>query len=116
MTFPHGETVTRLRAPLVADVYSGASTARDWGAAVALSIAGCAVDPGGSSEAPTVNREPVTTTPTLYAPFGADVLTGDRIVSATTGTWDVDGHGARWRSPFTGWEAGSVFPLRRTDG
>ncbi len=113
--FPYGETVTRLRAPLVADPYSGQATRRDWTAAVALPIADCAVNPGQSSEAPTVNREATTTTPTLYAPYGADVLTADRIVSVT-GTWDVDGHGAQWRSPFTGWTPGSTFPLRRVDG
>lgn len=113
--FGYGETVARLRAPLVADPYSGAATRRDWAVAVSLTIAGCAVDPGQSSEAPTVNREAVTTTPTLYAPYSADVLAGDRIVSAS-GTWEVDGHGARWSSPFTGWQPGSVFKLRRADG
>lgn len=113
--FDYGETVTRLRAPLVTDPYSGTATKRDWTAAACLPIPDCAVDPGQSSGAPTVNRESVTTTPTLYAPFGADVLEGDRIVS-TTCTWDVDGHGAQWRSPFTGWAPGSAFPLRRTDG
>lgn len=113
--FSYGETVTRLRAPLVADPYSGAATKRDWSAATSLLIAGCAVSPGQSDETQAVNREPVTTTPTLYAPFDADVLVGDRIV-ATSGTWDVDGHGARWSSPFTGWQPGSVFQLRRVDG
>lgn len=113
--FPYGETVTRLRAPLAADPYSGANTRRNWAQAASLTVPGCAVDPGGSVESRTVNREPIVTTPTLYAPFGADVLAGDRIVSAT-GTWDVEGHGADWASPFTGWQPGSVFPLRRADG
>ena len=113
--FPYGETVDRLRAPLVADPYSGAATQRDWVNAVSLPIADCAVDPGGSVESRTVNREPIVTTPTLYAPFAADILSGDRIVSAS-GTWEVDGHGARWASPFTGWQPGAVFPLRRADG
>lgn len=113
--FACGETVTRLRAPLVSDPYSGTTTKRNWAAATGLTIAGCAVDPGQSSETPTVNREAVSTTPTLYAPYGSGVLAGDRIVAAS-GTWDVDGHGAAWSSPFTGWQPGSVFPLRRTDG
>ena len=115
MAFPYGETVTRLRAPLVTDPYSGAATKRDWSAATSLPIEGCGVDPGQSHEAPTVNREAVRSTPTLYAPPAADVLSGDRIVS-TTGMWDVDGHGVDWSSPFTGWRPGSVFPLRRVDG
>lgn len=113
--FAYGETVTRLRAPLISDPYSGSATKRDWANAAARSIDDCAVDPGGSVETRTVNREPVVTTPTLYAPFDADVLTGDRIVSAS-GKWDVEGRGARWRSPFTDWRPGSAFALRRADG
>lgn len=97
--FPYGETVVRLRAPLVADPYSGAATKRDWSAAASLPIADCVVDPGGS----------------LYGPYDADVIEGDRIVSAS-GTWDVQGHGAHWVSPFTGWQPGAVWPLRRSDG
>lgn len=116
MLFAHGVTVTRLRAPLVADPYSGAATKRDWSAAVSVSIEGCAVAPGGSSEVQGVNREQVTTEPTLYAPYGADVLPWDRILDPDGVTWEVVARGGDWRSPFTGWEAGSVFPLRRVEG
>ena len=115
MNFTNGETVTRLRAPLIADTYSGTNTKRNWAAAASLSIAGCAVAPSDSTEEQTVARGDVTTTPMLYAPYGSDVLVGDRIVS-TTGTWDVHGHGSHWHNPFTGWEPGSTWPLRRVDG
>lgn len=110
-----GETVSRLRAPLVADPYSGSLTKRDWANAAALPIAGCAVDPGESVEDRTVSRGQIVTTPRLFAPSGADVLESDRIVSAS-GSWDVLGHGADWSHPMTGWAPGSVFPLRRSDG
>lgn len=115
MNFTNGETVTRLRAPMVADPYSGASTKRNWEAAVPTEIPGCAVDPGGSVQSHTVNRDSVVTEPTLFAPCGTDVVESDRIVSVT-GTWDVEGHGSDWVSPFTGHEFGSVFRLRRSDG
>lgn len=115
MTFGNGVTVTRLRAPLVADPYSGAATKRDWSAAVSVSIEGCAVAPGGSSEVQGVNREQITTEPTLYAPYGSDVLPSDRIMSGGI-TYEVTGRGGDWRSPFSGWEAGSAWPLRLVEG
>ena len=116
MTFGSGVTVTRLRAPLASDAYSGAATVRNWAAAASTAIAGCAIDPGGSVEVRSVNRETVTTTPTLYAPFSADVLPSDRVTDPDGVTWEVTGRGARWRSPFTGSEFGSVFPLRLVEG
>lgn len=113
--FGYSETVVRLRAPLVADPYSGAATLRDWVNAARLPIEGCAVNPGGSVESQSVDRAPIVSTPSLLAPYGADVVAGDRIESES-GVWDVQGHGAQWRSPLTGHEFGSVFPLRRSDG
>ena len=113
--FTFGVTVTRLRAPLAADPYSGEATARDWANATSASIVGCAIDPGGSSEVHTVNREQITTTPTLYAPYGSDILPADRIVASGV-TWEVDGRGGQWMSPFTGTEFGAAFPLRLVEG
>lgn len=114
--FTFGVTVTRLRAPLAADPYSGEATARDWANAASASIAGCAINPGDSSEARTVNREQITSAPTLYAPYGSDVLPSDRITDPDGLTWEVDGHGGQWRSPFTGTEFGAAFPLRLVEG
>lgn len=116
MSFAHGVTVTRLRAPLVADPYSGESTARDWPNAASLAIEGCAINPGGSVETSTVNREQIVTEPSLLAPFSADVLPADRITDPDGVTWEVEGRGARWRNPFTGTEFGSAFPLRLVEG
>ena len=113
--FAFSETITRLRAPLVADPYSDESTARDWPNAVSTPMLGFAVDPGGSYEARTVNREQVTTNPTLYGPYGADVLASDRVVAAGA-TWEVTGNAANWRNPFNGSTPGSVWPLARVEG
>lgn len=113
--FAFSETITRLRAPLVADPYSGALTARDWANAVSVEILGFAVDPGGSRESHTVNREQITTTPTLYGPYAADVVASDRVVAAGA-TWEVTGNAANWGNPFTGRTPGSVWQLERVEG
>jgi hypothetical protein len=115
--FAFGQTVTRLRAPLVADVYSAQSTKRDWVNAASVAIAGFAIDPGGSVEFNTVNRRQITTTPTLYFQGSAspDILASDR-VTANGVTWEVVGNVADWRSPFTGWAPGFVWPLQRVEG
>ena len=110
-----GEAIERLRAPLIADDYSGQATARDWTNPDSVTLAGFAIDPGGSHLAMTVNREQITTTPTMYGPFGADVLAGDR-VRLRGRTWDVTGHRADWRNPYTGREAGASWPLQAVEG
>lgn len=129
MMFPHGETVTRLRAPLAEDPYSGETIRRDWAGATwpsvfpavwpddveALEIPGCAFDPGGSSEPAEQGRASVTTQPSILAPFGADITATDRVVIRDR-TWDVDGDPAAYRNPFTGWEAGLVVKLKAVAG
>ena len=116
---PYGETIVRLRAVLVADPYSGEDTKPAWDdeaqPPAELDIPGCAIDPGGSTEPSEVGRESVVTKPTVYAPFGADVLPGDRVVVRGR-TWQVDGDPAEWRSPFTGWEPGTVIKLMAVEG
>ncbi len=104
-------SITRKRAPLVADPYSGESTTRDWANAASLVMDGFAVAPGASTEAPTVNRESVTTEPTLYGPHGADIVRFDR-VEANGRTWDVTGHRADWANPWTSYQMGASWPLR----
>ena len=110
-----GGTITRLRAPLVADSYSGAATRRDWAAATSVSLAGFAVAPAGPGEAASVNRTDTTTEPTLYGPHGADVLASDRIVSGGR-TWDVTGHRADWASAWSRAPFGATWPLRLVEG
>lgn len=118
-TFTYGETVVRLRAPLVPDPYTGENTRVDWddedNPPAELDIPGCLFDPGGSTEPSEVGRESVVTKPTVYAPFGADVLAGDRVVVRGR-VWQINGDPAEWRNPFTGWEPGLVLNLMAVDG
>jgi hypothetical protein len=115
VNFAHGEMIERLRAPLVSDPYSGQPTTRDWANATSATLEGFALDPGGSQETRTVSREQITTTPTLYGPYGADLVAADRVVVRGV-TWEISGNAADWRSPFTGWTPGSVWPLTRVEG
>lgn len=115
MDFPYGETVTRLRRPTITDSYSDEDEVGDWDDAYELDIDGCAFNPGTSSEPLEVARTAVITRPEVYAPAGADVLAGDRLVVRDV-TYDVVGNPADYRSPFTGWQPGLVISLEAVDG
>lgn len=117
--FSAGQTITRLRAPLTTSVYNpGAPGVRNWAAASSARLEGFAIDPGGSYETASVNREQVTTTPTLYFSGGPapDIIATDRVRDAAGVEWDVMGNRTDWRNPYTGWQAGSVWPLKRVEG
>lgn len=113
--FAFGETVVRLRAVVVLDPYSGEPVALDWTDPDQLDINGCAFAPGGSEEPLEQGRNAVVTSPTVYAPTGADVEARDRLVIRGR-TWDVDGDPADWRHPMTGWMPGVVIPLKEVAG
>ncbi len=113
--FANGETVTRLRGIHQADPYSGEETSLSWDSPDTLEIQGCAFDPGTSAEPVTLGRADVVTQPVVYAPYGTDVTAADRLVVRDR-TWQVDGDPADWRSPFTGWCAGSVIKLKAVEG
>lgn len=113
--FPNGETVTRLRGTPKLDRSSGETIGTDWTAPAALAIEGCAFDPGNSTEPLQQGRNAVVTQPAVYAPFGVDVLAGDRLVVRGR-TWQVVGDPGDYRSPFSGWEAGTVIHLEAVSG
>lgn len=115
MDFPYGETVTRQRGTPTVDPYSGEATGVDWTTPTELAIPGCAFNPGRSTEPLQDARTAVLTQPEVYAPYGSDVLAGDRLV-VRGDVYEVDGNPADWRSPFTGWEPGMVIPLKRAEG
>lgn len=115
MHFPHGITVTRLRAASEIDPYSQEAVETDWTSPASLDIPGCAFNPGRSAEPTQDARNAVITQPEVYAPFGSDVLSGDRLV-VHGDTYDVDGKPAAWQSPFTGWEPGLVITLKEVEG
>lgn len=117
--FPYGETVTRLRRFEEVDPYSQQVEVAAWddpdNPPYELEIAGCAFNPGVSSEPLDLARNAVITRPEVYAPAGSDVLAGDRLVVREL-TYDVVGDPADFRSPFTGWAPGLVVRLERVDG
>lgn len=119
VNFANGETVTRLRAVLIADPYSTDDTQAAWddtdNPPDALEIDGCGFNPGSSTEPLQDARNAVVTRPEVYAPSGADVLAGDRLV-VRGDTYEVFGNPGDYRSPFTGWAPGLAIPLQRVEG
>ncbi|MET3349641.1 UNVERIFIED_ORG: hypothetical protein ABID57_001313 [Arthrobacter sp. UYEF1] len=111
----HGETVTRERAQLVPDPYSGESTKRDWTAPAMIELEGVAIAPSSSTETRTEDRSSITTGMSLYAAPGVDVLPHDRI-RARSGLWDVEGEVADWKNALTGWNPGVEFRVRKVAG
>ena len=104
------ETVTRKRAPLVSE---RGGKYRNWSAATSKSISGCSVQPGSTS-ADRDAREEASETWTLYAPPGADVKKGDRVVTSA-GTFEVNGIPYNWLSA-SGQLDHMVCPLVRWEG
>lgn len=116
MRFPHGITVTRLRAPVVSDGYGG--TVRDWSDPDQLDrieVDPCAVAPLAEDEQTQRGREGVADAWTLYAPYDADIEAHDRI-EYDAQQFDIDGEPGRWRSPFSGTEFGMTVRIIRVEG
>lgn len=112
--FPHGETVTRLRAGVTVDPYSQEVT-RDWSNPVSFDIEGCAVADGGSVEPDQAAREQVTSDFDVIAPAGSDITFGDRLEVRGL-VCEVEGRPFDWRSPFTGWAPGLVVRCKIVEG
>lgn len=115
MDFPHGETVTRLRGTPTLDPYSGESTGIDWTNPDTLPIPGCGVGDGGSLEPLREARNSVESDYDILAPYGSDVLAGDRVIVRGL-TCDVIGRPFPWRHPMTGWEPGTVIRAKIVEG
>ena len=105
------ETVTVLRAPIAT---RGGRSERDWSQAAQHAVAGCSVQPGGTSTGFGTVDAVSTADATLYAPPGADVDEGDRVVAAS-GTYVVDGIPYAWNSP-TGRVSHVQARLRKWEG
>ena len=117
--YPHGETVTRLRASSTPDPYSG-DDVQDWSAPAELAIPGVAVEPivsrTESAVRPAEQRRLVEIDFRIYVPDpAADVTAADR-VRVRGHVCRVVGEPAAWRSPFTGWAPGLVVELTTTEG
>lgn len=112
LPFPHGQTVTRLRAALISDPYSG-EQALDWGQVDEQPIPGCALAPAATSELTEAERQSKTTRATLYVPHGTGITAADRIRIADGREWLIDGDPAEWTNPLTGWAPGVTVNLIR---
>lgn len=112
--FTFGETVTRLRAGIATDPYSG-EPVHSWTTPARLPINGVAVEPRPSGEPVQDARNAVMSGFTLYMPRGADVTPADR-VEVRGQVYAVLGEPADWRSPYTGWAPGVVVQVERVAG
>lgn len=111
----HTDTITRLRAPLVANDYGDPE--RDWSAATSTPLSGWRVQPMQGSRvnvADTLPRDGLDRRHRAFGPYDADVEPTDRIQWQGT-TWRIDGDVDRWRSP-TGALAHTELILARMEG
>lgn len=99
--YPHGKTVTVVRAALVTDPFSGEDEMYDWTAADETDFPKCAVAPRTSEEPLEGRRVQVMDGLSVYGPKNMDVTSRDRIRIDGV-LYEVDGEPAHWESPFTG--------------
>lgn len=79
-------------------------------------VDGCALAPRTSTEEQELGTQVVVGL-TLFAPFGADIVSADIVwLPDDPEPWEVDGERGDWRSPFTDWHAGAQIALARHRG
>lgn len=110
-----GETVTRLRRKLGTDPYSDEETLGDWSDPAVLAVEGVAIAPSSTVEPVNDSRAQVITQMSIYCGPDEDVLPEDRI-RARSGLWEVMGEIQAFPNPFTGWNPGSEFALKKVIG
>jgi uncharacterized protein (DUF1501 family) len=115
MTYPYGETVTRLRGIPVSDPYSEEVTGLDWTNPIEQAFDGCAVWDTGSVEPVVAGGDPVLSDFTAALPAGADVTPQDRIRIRGL-VCEVVGRPFDWTNPFTGWNPGVIVNAKIKEG
>lgn len=113
MDLPYAEPVTVLSPGTVTDPYSGESNP-DWSTPTEREER-CAVAPGGSSEPTETARNAIDSDFDLIFGYDPGVTAADRIVVRGL-TCEVDGHPFSFRSPFTGWEPGTLVRVKIREG
>ena len=113
--FAYGEAVQFISPTLVLNDYSGEVESEDWDTPIVELADSCGVEPIASDEPVQDGRQSVIVGYRLYFDH---LVTVDREWRAVVrgDTLRVQGRPAGWRSPFTGWEAGTVVEVRWTDG
>ena len=113
MRFPHGETVTIVRAPVGATDDYG-NPVDDWEGASQTVVTECALAPRSEPESGGPDNPAVLIGFQLYAPPGTDIRPTDRVL-ARGEVFEVDGISAQWANPFTGTDFGVEVALRRSE-
>lgn len=107
------QTVTRQRPGTRTD--SDGNTVDDWTSTTDITIDGCMLAPVLGDEYSDHGRQGVLIGWTLYRRLNADVRERDRIVTATDGTFEVEGRPASWSSPYSTFQ-GLQVALQRMEG
>lgn len=111
--FPNGETViaTRVDAPTGGYDEQGNPIYET----LTIEFDGVGVAPAASNETAEPFGQVAANGYTLYFPYGSDVRAADVFEVRGVEGWQVQGDASTvdWRSPFTGWEAGTVVTVRR---
>lgn len=105
--FAFPEPVEFLSAGDVTDPYSGETVSADWDNPVVALVDVCGVAPAGSTESLTDGSRPVDWDYDLLFDHPVEVSRLWR-VRVRGEVLAVSGRPAVWRSPFTGWDAGTV--------
>lgn len=118
--FRFPQQVTRLRRERIPGPYGGDNTFPSWEdpehPAAAVPLPNCFIAPISSNETDGAGRTQTLDTLALYGPVGLDIVATDRVRDAAGNVYDVAGTPLAYTSPFTGWAAGLVVPLRRARG
>lgn len=112
--FPYAETVQVLTGVAATDPYSGEATGLDWSTPTERDEL-CAVADGGSTEPLQDARNSIVSDFDLIFDHNPEVSPAER-VRVRGLICDVVGRPFLWRSPFTGWEPGTVVRVKVVEG
>lgn len=111
--FAFPEPVEILSPGTVTDPYSGESVT-GWDTSTSRDES-CAVAPGGSTEPTQVARDAIDSDFDLIFDHDPGISAADRVVVRGL-ECEVDGHPFAYRSPFTGWEPGTLVRVTIREG
>ena len=111
--FPYAEQVTVQTAGTTTDPYSGEAS-EDWSTPTTRTEK-CAVADGGSTEPNIDARSAIDSDFDLLFDYDPQILPAERVVVRGL-VCEVDGRPFTWRSPFTGWEPGTVVRVKIREG
>ena len=106
-----GETITiRRRSAASTDDYGNPTYTT-----TTITVKDALIAVGGTSEPIDAERDAVDSRLTIYLPNGTVIEDGDVFIIRNS-QWVKDGSAEQWVSPFTGFEGGTVLPVRKRIG